>query len=60
MEILRVENLSKFYGRGAAQVKAIDGVSFSVNRGEFVAVVGASGSGKSTLLHMIGLSLIHI
>jgi putative ABC transport system ATP-binding protein len=54
MEILRVENLSKVYGSGAAQVKAIDGASFSVNRGEFVAVVGASGSGKSTLLHMIG------
>ena len=54
MEILRVENLSKIYGKGATQVKAIDGVSLSVNRGEFVAIIGASGSGKSTLLHMIG------
>ncbi|MDR9756237.1 MAG: ABC transporter ATP-binding protein [Thermoanaerobacterales bacterium] len=54
MEILRVENLSKIYGSGAAQVKAVDDVSFSVKRGEFVAVVGASGPGKSTLLHMIG------
>ena len=54
MEILRVENLSKVYGKDATQVKAVDGVSFSVNRGEFVAIIGASGSGKSTLLHMIG------
>ncbi|NLA26801.1 MAG: ABC transporter ATP-binding protein [Firmicutes bacterium] len=54
MEILRVENLSKVYGSGAAQVKAVDGVTFSVKKGEFVAIIGASGSGKSTLLHMLG------
>jgi putative ABC transport system ATP-binding protein len=54
MEILRVENLSKIYGSGATQVKAVDDVSFSVKRGEFVTIIGASGSGKSTLLHMIG------
>ena len=54
MEILRVENLSKLYGSGATQVKAVDDVSFSVKRGEFIAIIGASGSGKSTLLHMIG------
>ena len=51
MEILRVENLCKQYGKGENKVDALDGISFSVNKGEFVAIVGASGSGKSTLLH---------
>ena len=54
MEILKVENLCKIYGKGNNQVQALNDVSFSVEKGEFVAIVGQSGSGKSTLLHLIG------
>ena len=54
MEILKVENLSKIYGNGENKIKAVDNISFSVEKGDFVAIVGASGSGKSTLLHLLG------
>ena len=54
MEMLRVENLTKVYGEGENQVRALDGVSFSVEKGQFVAIIGPSGSGKSTLLHILG------
>ena len=54
MEILRVEDLTKVYGKGANEVHALDHVSFSMRKGEFTAIIGSSGSGKSTLLHLIG------
>lgn len=54
MEILRCDNIKKVYGSGDNQVRALDGINLSVEKGEFVAIVGASGSGKSTLLHILG------
>ena len=54
MEVLRIEHLTKIYGKGENEMKALDNVSFTVEQGEFVAIIGPSGSGKSTLLHMLG------
>ena len=54
MEILRTEHLSKIYGSGETEVRAVDDISFSVEKGEFLCIIGASGSGKSTLLHLLG------
>ena len=54
MEIMKIEHLSKIYGKGNSQVRAVDDISFSIEKGDFVAIIGPSGSGKSTLLHILG------
>lgn len=58
MDILKVEHVSKIYGKGETSVKALDDVSFSVEQGQFVAIIGPSGSGKSTLLHILGVLIV--